>query len=90
MELENSTGKPDNIAKLLIEWSEFKKGFIDNTGIGDWINRKQAMFFLSYKDTAMAELEKSGDIEYSQIGRRKFFRKSAIIELLQKNIQKIK
>ena len=88
MEQENTPPKDDIQSKILFELSEIKKSIIESNSIGDWITRKQAKLFLSYEDTAMAELEKSGTIEFSQIGRRKFFRKSAIISLLQKNIIK--
>ncbi len=85
MEQENTPPKEDIQTKILFEMSEIKKSFIEYISIGDWITRKQVKLFLSYGDTAMAELEKSGTLEYSQIGRRKFFRKSAIIDLLEKN-----
>lgn len=73
--------------KILLEVAEIKVRIIENIGMGDWLPRRLAMKFLEYEDTAMAALEKSGAIEFSKIGRRKFFRKSAIIELLNKNIQ---
>lgn len=85
MEQENTPQKDDIQTKILFELSEIKKSFIEYICIGDWLTRKQVKSFLCYGDTAMAELEKSGTLEYSQIGRRKFFRKSAIIDLLEKN-----
>ncbi len=88
MEQKKTPPNDDSISKILFELSEIKKTIIESIGIGDWINRKQAMRFLSYQNTAMTELEKTGALEFSQVGRRKFFRKSAIIDLIQKNIQK--
>lgn len=76
------------LIQILKELSEIKLAFEEKNGMGDWITRKQAMLFLGYADTAMAELEKSKAIEFSQVGRRKFIRKSEIISLLEKNIHK--
>lgn len=58
-----------------------------STVIGDWINRKEVMKFFDYGDTQMRELENSGEIIVSQVGRRKFIAKSSITKYLDKNIK---
>lgn len=85
--MENKNNE-ESLSKILKDLSEIKLALEEKNGMGDWITRKQAMLFLGYADTAMAELEKSKAIEFSQVGRRKFIRKSEIISLLEKNIQK--
>ena len=85
---QNKTPSQEGIQRqILFELAEIKKSILEYAGIGSWLTRRQVMKFLCYQDTAMSELEKSGTIEFSQVGRRKFFRKEAIIALLEKNIK---
>lgn len=55
-------------------------------GIGDWINRSQVMKFMQYGDTQMRELENSGHLTISQIGRRKFILKKSLNDFLHKQV----
>ncbi len=55
-------------------------------GIGDWINRSQLMKFLKYGDTQMRELENSGHLTISQVGRRKFISKKSLYKFLENHI----
>lgn len=77
----------ETISKILNEISEIKKQLAHSQSIGDWITRQQAMSFLGYQNTTMRELEKSGKLSFSQVGRKKFIRKQEIIDFLNRNVQ---
>lgn len=55
-------------------------------GIGDWVNRSQLMKFMQYGDTQMRELENSGHLTISQVGRRKFISKKSLYKFLENHI----
>ena len=76
----------ETISRILIEISEIKKQLEQSQSIGDWITRQQAMNFLGYKNTAMRDLEKSGELSLSKVGRHKFILRQEIIDLLNRNI----
>lgn len=50
----------------------------------DWIPRKDVMHFLSYGDTQMAALEKTGELIVTKVGKRKFIHKDSLNKLLEK------
>lgn len=52
----------------------------------DWISWKEVMKFFEYKDTQMAEMVMEHQLIVTKIGRRKFIKRSSVIELLEKNI----
>jgi len=54
----------------------------------EWISWKEAMLFFDYKDTQMAEMVIEHKLVVTKVGRRKFIKRSSIIELLEKNIIK--
>jgi hypothetical protein len=87
MEIQKSQFNAETIGKILKEISEIKKQLAHSQSIGDWITRQQAMSFLGYQNTTMRELEKSGKLSFSQVGRKKFIRKQAIIDFLNRNVQ---
>jgi hypothetical protein len=55
----------------------------------NWIPRKDVMQFLSYGDTQMAALEKTGELVVTKVGKRKFIYKDSLNKLLDKNIQQL-
>ena len=57
--------------------------------LGDWISKKDAMLFLSYKETQMCEFMKkhSRQLRVSKFGRRCFITQSSILKVLENNIQ---
>ena len=57
--------------------------------LGDWISKKEAMQFLSYKETQMCEFMKihSELLHVSKFGRRCFITKSSILKVLENNVQ---
>jgi hypothetical protein len=52
----------------------------------NWIPRKKVMDFFSYGSTQMGELEKSGQIIVTKVGKRKFVHRDSIAKLLDSNI----
>jgi len=78
----------ETVKRILIEISEIKKQLEQSFSIGDWITRQQAMKFLGYQNTTMRELEKSGELTFAQVGRKKFIRKKEIIDFLNRNINR--
>jgi len=52
-----------------------------------WLPRKDVMKFLSYGDTQMAALEKTGSLIITKVGKRKFIHRDSLNKLLEKNIQ---
>lgn len=76
----------ETVNRILNGISEIKKLLDESQTIGDWITRQQAMKFLGYRNTTMRELEKSGELTFSQVGRKKFIQKQEIIDFLNRNI----
>ena len=76
----------ETVNRILNGISEIKKLLDESQTIGDWITRQQAMKFLGYQNTTMRELEKSGELTFSQVGRKKFIQKQEIIDFLNRNI----
>lgn len=75
------------IRKDIAELKKNSSGRLNNNPVTDkWVPRSAVMIFLNYKDTQMAELEKSGDLITTKIGRRIFIHKDSIARLLDKNI----
>jgi hypothetical protein len=76
--------------RVLLEL-ESLKGLFSKTGASnispDWIPRKEVMRFLSYGDTQMAALEKTGELIITKVGKRKFIHRDSLNKLLEKNIQ---
>lgn len=52
----------------------------------DWVSWKDAMSFFEYKDTQMAEMVVEKQLVVAKVGRRKFIKRSSILELLEKSI----
>lgn len=50
-----------------------------------WLPKKAVMKFFDYSSSQLRTLELSNQIDYSIIGRRKFYRTSSIFKLLEKN-----
>ena len=88
MENQKQHLSTETISKILIEISEIKKQLEQSQSIGDWITRQQAMKFLGYRNTTMREIEKSGELNFAQVGRKKFILKQEIIDFLNRNLKK--
>lgn len=75
--------------KILHELAELKK-LIQKPHVPNispnWIPRKDVMRFLSYGDTQMAALEKTGCLIITKVGKRKFIHRDSLNKLLEKNI----
>ena len=85
--MENSKTNQTEIEKqILKQLQEIRKKMEENISVGDYLTREQTMIFLGYKKTTMRELEKSEKLTPSTLGRKKFYLKKQIIELLNKNI----
>ena len=85
--MENSKTNQTEIEKqILKELQEIRKKMEENISVGDYLTREQTMIFLGYKKTTMRELEKSEKLTPATLGRKKFYLKKQIIELLNKNI----
>lgn len=52
----------------------------------EWVSWKDAMSFFEYKDTQMAEMVMEKQLIVAKVGRRKFIKRSSIIELLEKSV----
>lgn len=52
----------------------------------EWIPWKEAMSFFEYKDTQMAEMVLEKQLVVAKVGRRKFIKRSSILELLEKSV----
>lgn len=77
------------IQQTRAELESIKSQLIDNETartFDDWIPRKKVMNFLNYEDTQMAALLKTGKLKVSQVGNRKFIKKTSLLELLEDNI----
>ena len=79
--MENSKTK-----QILTQLQEIRKKMEENISVVDYLTREQTMIFLGYKKTTMRELEKSEKLTPATLGRKKFYLKKQIIELLNKNI----
>lgn len=55
--------------------------------IDDWIPHHVLKRFLNYGESQMRVIEKENNLITSQIGNRKFYKKSSIANLLNKNIK---
>jgi len=88
MTTTNPQTSTESINQILTVVSEIKQKFDEPQSIGDWISQQHLKKFLGYKSTTMRELEKSGVLHFSTIGRKKFIKKQDVIELLEKNIDK--
>lgn len=89
METTNNQTNQESInQQILSDLSEIKQKLNEPQSIGDWISFKHVKTFTGYRNTSMRELEKSGVLQFSKIGRKKFIKKSDVIELLEKNITK--
>ncbi len=55
--------------------------------IDDWIPYNVVKRFFNYGDSQMRIIEKEQSLITSKIGNRKFYKKSSITELLNKNIK---
>ncbi len=53
----------------------------------DWISRDSVKVFFGYKDTQLTSLEKKESLVVSKIGKRKFYSRESILNLLNRNIQ---
>lgn len=73
-------------AALLAELTFIRQALyaIEQNGIamGDWLNRKTVLRFFDYGDTQLRALERKGGVRTAKIGRRKFYSKASIIQLL--------
>lgn len=54
----------------------------------EWVPWKDAMRFFDYKSTQMGEMVSEHKLVITQIGRRKFIKRSSISALLENNIIK--
>lgn len=77
--LQNLSREIAAINKRLEEYEISK--LLDN-----WIPRKKLSGFFEYEDTQMAALINSGKLIVTQIGKRKFIKKSSVLKLLEENI----
>lgn len=77
---------------ILKELNEIKKSlremslnFIEMDG---WVSARFIQKFLDYSDSNMTSFEKNNNLTISKMGRRKFYRKDEISELIQKHKNK--
>lgn len=82
---QNST---ESASQILILVSQLIKKSEESHSIGGWVTQKRLKNFLEYGSTTMRELEKSGVLKFSTIGRKKFIKLDDVVELLEKNIDK--
>ena len=75
--------------KLMSELTLIKKSIAamerNSLAMGDWIPQKVVMRFFDYCDNQLRQLEKTGQVKVSKIGRRKFYSYKSIISLIEKN-----
>ncbi len=80
----------NDYGKILFELELIKAqvATIDMTAktIDGWIPRKAVMKFFDIGDTTMTTYENTGQLEFTKVGKRKFYSASSIAELLNKNI----
>ena len=74
----------DLIVQLLAEIRELKRQLllIENPISKDWVPRDQVMNYLGYGDTQMAYLAKKFGFKVSKVGKRRFYRREAILQML--------
>ena len=51
----------------------------------EWINKELVAGFMGYKSSQMATILKTGQLEYSKVGRRTFISRKSLSEFLNKN-----
>ncbi len=50
---------------------------------GLWLKRQQVMELLEYGDTQMAAIDKKGILEIAKVGKRKFYKKTSVLKLIE-------
>lgn len=53
---------------------------------GLWLKRQQVMELLEYGDTQMAAIDKKGILEIAKVGKRKFYRKTSVLKLIESSM----
>jgi hypothetical protein len=86
MTTETQQNDAVSLNAVLKELSIIKQKLEDSFSIGDWITQTQLKKFLQKKQTSFRDFLKTEDLPYSQIGRKHYFRKQDVINLLEKNI----
>ena len=80
----------DMLISILSEVQDLKKEiktFQQNEILsGMWLKRHQVMELLDYGDTQMAALDKKGILEIAKVGKRKFYRKTSVLKLIESSI----
>ena len=84
----NSEQKWQELLRRLTKMELEINMLLQNQSIGDWIPKKMAMKFFDYGDGSIVKLEEI--IDTSKIGRRTFYSKSSLLDLLEQNKQKKK
>jgi hypothetical protein len=51
----------------------------------EWIRRDEVMHFFDYGDTQIAAFEKQQTVVTAKVGKRKFFKKQSILDLLERS-----
>lgn len=53
--------------------------------IGGWLPKRAVLRFLDYSDNQLRLLERKNMIEFSKVGRRKFYSIKSLIQLIEQN-----
>jgi hypothetical protein len=53
--------------------------------LGGWISKNAVLRYFDYSDSQLRSLERSHSIEFSRIGRRKFYSVDSIVAFIDKN-----
>lgn len=52
----------------------------------DWISEPKVMEILNLKATSLWKLKSTGELPYSKIGKRVFYKRQDIVQLLENNM----
>lgn len=81
--MTNSDQKWQELLRRLTKMEVEINMILQNQSIGDWIPKKTVMKFFDYGEASIVKLEES--IDTSKIGRRTFYSKSSLLDLLEHN-----
>ncbi len=68
--------------------SIFQNHNSDKSKLDDYLSEKEVREILDRKSTAMWDLEKSGRLPFFKVGRKKFYKKQDVLNLIEKSKNK--